>query len=221
METRSGGDAAYDPIDVSRMVPSAAELALKIRGSEPSITTSASVDQGDGLLVSDEVSFDIEPFAEKLPGIHDGDAAPWRCSLCCPPNAARFLPWTLLTAWPAMEDALLLGIVTGWCCYNRSIWWTMADGRLLRKLDRESVAGERDSNRLRRTALDLDLAVDGSRSDLGVIVALNVAIGRCLGLDDLGMAGLLGSDLHALKPINNGGFHGGSFGEDGAPELVY
>ncbi|KAL5989545.1 hypothetical protein ACLOJK_010437 [Asimina triloba] len=54
METRSGGDAAYDPIDVSQMVSSAAELALKIRGSEPSITTSASVDQGDGLLVSDE-----------------------------------------------------------------------------------------------------------------------------------------------------------------------
>ncbi|KAL5989866.1 hypothetical protein ACLOJK_010761 [Asimina triloba] len=94
METRSGGDAAYDPIDVSQMVPSAAELALKIRGSEPSITTSASVDQGDGLLVSDE--FGLEPFAEKLPGIHDGDAAPWRCSLCCPPVVGLQKPQLLL-----------------------------------------------------------------------------------------------------------------------------
>ncbi|KAL5986587.1 hypothetical protein ACLOJK_014920 [Asimina triloba] len=54
METRSGEDAAHDPIDVIQMVPSAAELALKTIGSGPSITTSASVDQGDGLLASDE-----------------------------------------------------------------------------------------------------------------------------------------------------------------------
>ncbi|KAL5979248.1 hypothetical protein ACLOJK_019146, partial [Asimina triloba] len=54
METRSSGDAAHDPIDVSQMVSSAAKLALKMRGSRLSITTSASVDQGDGLLVSDE-----------------------------------------------------------------------------------------------------------------------------------------------------------------------